>query len=103
MSSELERTVDYHERTKHHYGRFARGPGHLDWATQPEPFRRYRGAPDMALERYPVDKQPTYAQAFSRGQIRPQPLSRASRARARSLKSSDWKLAAISGRYSATA
>ena len=35
----------YHERTKHHFNRFAPGPGALDWANQPDPFRRYAGAP----------------------------------------------------------
>ena len=34
----------YHERSKHHFGRYARGPGRLDWANQPDPFRRYEGA-----------------------------------------------------------
>jgi SagB-type dehydrogenase family enzyme len=32
---------DYHDQTKHHFGRFARSPGYLDWATQPEPFRSF--------------------------------------------------------------
>ena len=34
----------YHETTKHHFNRFARSAGFLDWATQPDPFRRYSGA-----------------------------------------------------------
>jgi SagB-type dehydrogenase family enzyme len=34
----------YHERTKHHFHRYAAAPGDLDWATQPDPFRRYPGA-----------------------------------------------------------
>lgn len=41
----------YHERTKHHLNRFAAGPGGLDWANQPDPFRRYAGAP---LARLPL-------------------------------------------------
>ena len=41
----------YHERSKHHFGRYARGPGRLDWANQPDPFRRYEGA---ALTRLPL-------------------------------------------------
>ena len=41
----------YHERTKHHFGRFAAGPGQLDWANQPDPFRRFKGAP---LTRLPL-------------------------------------------------
>ena len=36
-----EVTVAYHERTKHHYHRYAASAGHLYWATQPNPFRRY--------------------------------------------------------------
>ena len=36
--------VAYHERTKHHYHRFAASVGYMDWATQPDPFRRYEGA-----------------------------------------------------------
>jgi SagB-type dehydrogenase family enzyme len=41
--------VRYHDSTKHHFNRFARSLGHLDWATQPDPFRRYQGAPLRAL------------------------------------------------------
>jgi SagB-type dehydrogenase family enzyme len=29
--------------------RYAPGPGYLDWATQPDPFRRYAGAPELDL------------------------------------------------------
>ena len=39
-----EIVVAYHERTKHHYHRFAASVGYMDWATQPDPFRRYEGA-----------------------------------------------------------
>jgi hypothetical protein len=44
-ASNLEAVMRYHERTKHHLNRFAPGPGQLDWANQPDPFRRYAGAP----------------------------------------------------------
>ena len=43
--------VRYHEATKHHFNRFARSLGYLDWATQPDPFRRYPGAPIRPLLR----------------------------------------------------
>jgi SagB-type dehydrogenase family enzyme len=43
--------VRYHEATKHHFNRFARSVGYLDWATQPDPFRRYRGASVRPLPR----------------------------------------------------
>ena len=35
---------DYHNQTKHHFNRFARSLGYLDWATQPEPFRSFGGS-----------------------------------------------------------
>jgi SagB-type dehydrogenase family enzyme len=41
----------YHDRTKHHFHRFAPSLGYMDWATQPDPFRRYVGAPLVALSR----------------------------------------------------
>jgi SagB-type dehydrogenase family enzyme len=41
--------LDYHERSKHHLRRYAPGPGYLDWANQPDPFRSYRDAPRVEL------------------------------------------------------
>ena len=40
---------DYHERSKHRPGRYASGPGWLDWANQPDPFRCYEGTPRIDL------------------------------------------------------
>jgi len=42
--------LEYHERSKHHLRRYAPGPGYLDWANQPDPFRTYAGAPRVELE-----------------------------------------------------
>ena len=39
----------YHDGTKHHFHRFARSLGYLDWASQPNPFRSFAGAPPIAL------------------------------------------------------
>jgi SagB-type dehydrogenase family enzyme len=39
----------YHERSKHRLERYAPGPGDMDWATQPDPFRTYAGAPRIEL------------------------------------------------------
>lgn len=50
----------YHEATKHHVQRYARSLGWLDWANQPEPFRRYEGAP---LRRLPLPPAPPAAGA----------------------------------------
>jgi SagB-type dehydrogenase family enzyme len=39
----------YHDGTKHHFERFARSLGYLDWASQPNPFRAYVGSPSLPL------------------------------------------------------
>ena len=63
---------DYHETTKHRYEAFADGPGFLDWATQPDPFRRYAGARLLSLETIEPQDQPRYDALFEGGS-RPRP------------------------------
>ncbi len=48
-SDSLARIVAYHQASKHHLDRYAPGPGGLDWANQPDPFRHYAGAPRSEL------------------------------------------------------
>jgi SagB-type dehydrogenase family enzyme len=36
--------LDYHRETKHHLSAYARSLGYLDWANQPDPFRRFHGS-----------------------------------------------------------
>jgi SagB-type dehydrogenase family enzyme len=55
---DLETVLRYHERTKHHFNRYARAPGFLDWANQPDPFRRYAGAPLVHLPRLGREDEP---------------------------------------------
>jgi len=54
----LETVLRYHEQTKHHFNRYARALGFLDWANQPDPFRRYAGAPLVHLPRLGPDDEP---------------------------------------------
>ena len=49
----VEVALAYHDRTKHFPGRYARSLGYLDWATQPDPFRRYVGAHARSLPQAP--------------------------------------------------
>ena len=49
MAEALAVVQAYHERTKHRPERYAAGPETLDWDAQPDPFRRYTGAPLAAL------------------------------------------------------
>ncbi|MDM7912515.1 MAG: SagB/ThcOx family dehydrogenase [Methanotrichaceae archaeon] len=51
MSRALDLVLKYHQETKHRLNAFARGPGRLDWANQPYPFRRYVGSPLIMLDR----------------------------------------------------
>lgn len=77
MSQALDSVRAYHERTKHHFRRYADGPGGLDWATQPDPFRTYAGSPQTLLpllaEASPI-RQLRYAELYT-GAIAPQPLT----------------------------
>jgi SagB-type dehydrogenase family enzyme len=51
----LSTVFAYHESTKHHFDRYARSLGYLDWANQPHPFRYYHGAPETRLV---LDREP---------------------------------------------
>src|ERR1700752_2805535 len=73
----LQLVLQYHERTKHHFDRFARGPGQLDWRNQPSPFRRWAGAP---LVRLPLvagedaPRSPGYEDLYRAGAVSSVPL-----------------------------
>ena len=54
----------YHDATKHHFHRYARSLGYLDWATQPDPFRRYAGAPLLDLPRPAIAPPTLYADLY---------------------------------------
>ena len=48
-SSDLAAVHTYHDGTKHHFHQYARSAGFLDWASQPNPFRSFNGAPVFPL------------------------------------------------------
>jgi len=54
----IDRVIRYHAQTKHYFNRYARALGHLDWANQPDPFRRFEGAPLIALPLLTPDEDP---------------------------------------------
>src|SRR5690242_12887742 len=51
--------MGYHQATKHHFYRYARALGYMDWANQPNPFRRYEAAPLVQLPLVSSNDQPT--------------------------------------------
>lgn len=54
----LEVVMRYHQETKHHFFRYARSLGYMDWANQPDPFRRYGGSPLSVLPLLKPDDAP---------------------------------------------
>ncbi len=67
--------IAYHDRTKHHPERYARGPGGLDWATQPDPFRRFAGSPVFKLPLADRDDTPAAAILFGATTTPPRPFT----------------------------
>ena len=67
--------VAYHERTKHHYRRYAAAPGFMDWANQPDPFRRYDRAPLVRLPIPDAGRSLPYWQLYVADNMVPTPLS----------------------------
>ncbi|MCH8196735.1 MAG: nitroreductase, partial [Proteobacteria bacterium] len=75
MSDAVEWVRAYHQRTKHMPGRYARGPGGLDWATQPDPFRRFSGVRVVELPLVGDDGTPPYDALFHSTETPPRPLT----------------------------
>ncbi|KAK2379294.1 nitroreductase family protein [Trifolium repens] len=49
QEQKLSHVLKYHNQTKHNFNNYARGPHGLDWANQPNPFRRYISSPLLPL------------------------------------------------------
>jgi SagB-type dehydrogenase family enzyme len=72
------RAIHYHEQTKHHFFRYARSLGYLDWANQPDPFRRFADAPFFPFPLLKPDEDPVspaYEAIYQRGAVPPQPVT----------------------------
>jgi SagB-type dehydrogenase family enzyme len=67
--------VAYHERTKHHFHRYATSLGYMDWATQPDPFRRYAGAELVRLPLPEAGRPLPYWQLYATPTVPQAPLS----------------------------
>src|SRR3990170_4828333 len=73
--SSWEIAARYHERTKHNFHRFASSLGYLDWATQPNPFRRFSSAPFIELPLSAEAQGASYDALYSPDSIAPQAVS----------------------------
>lgn len=92
----IDRVIRYHIQTKHHFNRYARALGYLDWANQPDPFRRYEGATLLPLPLLKPDDEPvspSYDAMYVRGavEVKPVTVSTLSRFFELALAVSAWK------------
>jgi SagB-type dehydrogenase family enzyme len=60
-----EIVMAYHEATKHHFHRYARSAGYMDWNNQPNPFRSYDGAVRIPLSPGRPDPDLRYRDLFA--------------------------------------
>src|SRR3989337_3947275 len=92
----LEVVMRYHQATKHHFSRYARSLGYLDWANQPDPFRRYQGSALISLPLLKPDDpplSPLYEDLYRPGASAPVTIRALSRFLEYSLAISAWKQA----------
>ncbi|TCV87343.1 SagB/ThcOx family dehydrogenase [Sulfurirhabdus autotrophica] len=75
MKNPLETILAYHQRTKHHFQRYATGPDGLDWASQPNPFRTFEGCKQLELPLLIEQPHPLYTDLYEPKAISAQPLT----------------------------
>ncbi len=69
VKSDVEQVLHYHEQTKHHFHQPARSLGYMDWSTQPDPFRFYKGCPLIRLPLLATDPKVAHGGLFLRGSL----------------------------------
>jgi SagB-type dehydrogenase family enzyme len=72
--SDLALVQHYHQRSKHALNAYAAGPETLDWDAQPNPFRRYEGAPLTPLPLAADTVATPWADLFEPGRVAARPL-----------------------------
>jgi SagB-type dehydrogenase family enzyme len=75
---QIDLVIRYHVQTKHHFNRYARSLGYLDWANQPDPFRRFEGTQLVSLPLLSPDEEPLspgYEAIFEQGTVHCQPVT----------------------------
>lgn len=74
----LHQIIHYHIQTKHHFNRYARSLRYLDWANQPDPFRRFEGTQLISLPLLSPDEEPlspAYEAIHEQGAVSSQPVN----------------------------
>ena len=63
---EFKQVVQYHDETKHHYDRYAKSLGYMDWENQPNPFRLYENTAVLPLPLLTKDPSADYRDLYQR-------------------------------------
>ena len=74
-SAQVEEIIHYHEATKHHYDRYARSSGYMDWQNQPNPFRSYQGTAVLRLPLLENDPPAVHRDLYDRKNNPRQPVT----------------------------
>ena len=61
----------YHDRTKHRLEQYAAGPETLDWTQQPDPFRKFPGAPRILLPLVANKLVTPFSEVYGKAPIQP--------------------------------
>jgi SagB-type dehydrogenase family enzyme len=69
MMTPLDTVLDYHQRTKHNFQKYAAGPDFLDWDSQPDPFRTFAGCAQLELPLSGIVEQPLYEKLYQPGVV----------------------------------
>ncbi len=77
-ADKIEAALRYHARSTHDPGRYAPGPGFLDWANQPDPFRTWEGTPLVELPVAGDDLTASWGALHRPGAVPSRPLDRRS-------------------------
>jgi len=64
MNDALDQVYAYHDTSKHRFDAYAPGPEFLDWSDQPNPFRRFSGAPLLELPLLETPPTPSFQDLF---------------------------------------
>ncbi len=75
MNKQTETVLNYHNRTKHHLERYARGPESIDWEDQPDQFRRFSGCEIVTLPRPGAELEPLFTDLDTPENIPVKPLN----------------------------
>jgi nitroreductase len=73
--TDLDTVLAYHQRSKHHFQRYAAGPQGLDWANQPDPFRTFSGAARLDLPLLAQDPAARFTDLDRSGAVTARPLT----------------------------